>query len=81
MAGVAAAHPDQVVDVRGRGLMIGIEPADHDPAAALELACFRAGLLVLTCGPAAVRMAPPPVVTEAQADLAADLVAAALAGP
>ena len=81
MAGVAAAHPDQVVDVRGRGLMIGIELADHDAAAALELACFRAGLLVLTCGPAAVRMAPPLVVTEAQVDLAADLVAAALAGP
>ena len=80
LAKVAADHPDQIIDVRGRGLMIGIELTDHDAAATLEQACFRAGLLVLTCGPAAVRMAPPLVVTEAQADLAVDLVAGALGG-
>jgi 4-aminobutyrate aminotransferase len=78
LAKVAAEHPDKVVDVRGRGLMIGIELTDHDAAAALEQACFQAGLLVLTCGPAAVRMAPPLVVSEAQADVAVDIVAAAL---
>lgn len=72
-------HPDKVVDVRGRGLMIGIELPDHDAAEALEQACFRAGLLVLTCGPAAVRLAPPLVVTPEQADLAVDLLAGALA--
>ncbi len=72
-------HPDKVVDVRGRGLMIGIEMPDHDAAEALEQACFRAGLLVLTCGPAAVRLAPPLVVTPEQADLAVDLLAGALA--
>ncbi len=79
LAEVAAARPDQIVDVRGRGLMIGVELVDHDAAAALEQACFQRGLLVLTCGPAAVRMAPPLVVTEAQADLAVDIVADALA--
>ena len=76
---VQGDHPDTVVDVRGRGLMIGIELPDHDAAAALEQACFRAGLLVLTCGPAAVRLAPPLVVTPEQADLAVDLLAGALA--
>ncbi|MBL8775266.1 MAG: aminotransferase class III-fold pyridoxal phosphate-dependent enzyme [Acidimicrobiales bacterium] len=76
---VRADHPDTVVDVRGRGLMIGIELPDHDAAEALEQACFRAGLLVLTCGPAAVRLAPPLVVTPEQADLAVDLLAGALA--
>ena len=76
---VQGDHPDTVVDVRGRGLMIGIELPDHDAAEALEQACFRAGLLVLTCGPAAVRLAPPLVVTPEQADLAVDLLAGALA--
>lgn len=76
---VQADHPDQIVDVRGRGLMIGIELPDHDVAEALEQACFRRGLLVLTCGPAAVRLAPPLVVTPEQADLAVDLLTAALA--
>ncbi len=76
---VQGDHPDKVVDVRGRGLMIGIELPDHDAAEALEQACFRAGLLVLTCGPAAVRLAPPLVVTPEQADLAVDLLAGALA--
>ena len=76
---VQADHPDQIVDVRGRGLMIGIELPDHDVAEALEQACFRRGLLVLTCGPAAVRLAPPLVVTPDQADLAVDLLTDALA--
>ena len=75
---VQVDHSDKVVDVRGRGLMIGIELPDHDAAEALEQACFRAGLLVLTCGPAAVRLAPPLVVTPEQADLAVDLLAGAL---
>ena len=76
---VQGDHPDKVVDVRGRGLMIGVELTDHDAAEALEQACFRQGLLVLTCGPAAVRMAPPLVVSREQADLAVDLLTAALA--
>jgi len=58
--------------------MIGVEMTDHDAAAALEQACFRAGLLVLTCGPAAVRMAPPLVVSTDQADIALGILATAL---
>ena len=51
---------------------------DHDAAAALEQACFEAGLLVLTCGPAAVRMAPPLIVSTAQADVAVGILRTAL---
>ena len=47
-----------LTEVRGRGLMIGIDFPDHDTAAAIEQACFRRGLLVLTCGERAVRFAP-----------------------
>lgn len=55
-------------DVRGAGLMVGIELPDHDTAAALEQACFRRGLLVLSAGDAAIRISPPLVVTDAQID-------------
>jgi 4-aminobutyrate aminotransferase len=64
---------------RGRGLMIGIELPNHDAAVALEDACFRRGLLVLTCGESSVRLAPPLVVTGAQVDAAVAILDDALA--
>jgi 4-aminobutyrate aminotransferase len=63
-----AARHDAIVDVRGRGLMIGVEFADHDTAAAIEQRCFEAGLLVLTCGRSAIRIAPPLLIDADQAD-------------
>ena len=74
---LARRHP-QIHDVRGRGLMIGIEFDTHDIAHEVEQAAFRRGLLVLTCGPAAVRLAPPLTVTEAQADVALSILEAAI---
>lgn len=61
--------------VRGRGLMIGFDLPDHDAAEALEQACFQRGLLVLTCGQRAVRLAPPLVVSVPQADTALSIIA------
>ncbi|MEO1061909.1 MAG: aminotransferase class III-fold pyridoxal phosphate-dependent enzyme [Actinomycetota bacterium] len=71
---VAQAQP-LITEVRGRGLMIGIELPDGHTATALEQACFRWGLLILTCGPRAVRLAPPLVVTAEQADTAVEIIA------
>jgi 4-aminobutyrate aminotransferase len=67
-------HP-VITDVRGRGLMVGIDTPDHDTAEALQYACFERGLLVLTCGERAIRMAPPLVVTIEQADSALTILA------
>ena len=69
-----------VGDVRGLGLMIGIElvrdqatkeraPEIRDE---LELAAFHRGLLVLGCGPNSIRLCPPLVITKDQADFAVD---------
>jgi 4-aminobutyrate aminotransferase len=74
---LAESHP-QVRDVRGRGLMIGVELPAHDDAVALEQECFARGLLVLTCGESSVRLAPPLVATVEQADVAVDIIDDAL---
>jgi 4-aminobutyrate aminotransferase len=74
-------HPI-VGDVRGRGLMIGIEivkdQATRGPAGAwrdriVELA-FERGLLVLGCGETSIRLAPPLIVHEQEAAIALDIL-------
>jgi 4-aminobutyrate aminotransferase len=64
------ARHASIRDVRGLGLMIGIEFPDHDVADAVEKASFRRGLLVLGCGDNAIRMSPPLVFREDQAHVA-----------
>lgn len=70
---------DVLVDVRGRGLMLGLEFVDGATAKAVEQAAFHRGLLVLTCGPNAIRLAPPLVITPTQVDTAVALLDAAIA--
>jgi 4-aminobutyrate aminotransferase len=72
-----ATRQPLIGDVRGRGLMIGFDVTDHDTAEALEQACYQRGLLVLTCGRRGIRLAPPLVVNDAQADTALTIIAEA----
>jgi 4-aminobutyrate aminotransferase len=62
-----AANQPLITDVRGRGLMIGIEFTSPEVADAVELACFRSGVLTLRCGEQTIRMSPPLVLSEEQA--------------
>jgi 4-aminobutyrate aminotransferase len=55
--------PRSIIDVRGKGLMIGIEFADPKLAEEVQFACFERGLLVLECGKQTVRMCPPLIAT------------------
>jgi len=65
-------------DVRGRGLMIGVELVRDrttkeratDERDAVVTAAFRRGLLVLGAGKNAIRFSPPLVLTRAEADTA-----------
>lgn len=66
-------------DVRGLGLMIGIELEDHDTMVAVEHAAFRRGLLVLGCGESVIRMSPPLVFRRDQAEVALELFEDAVA--
>ena len=67
-----------ITQVRGRGLMIGLDLPDHDTAENLQEALFRRGLLTLTCGERTMRLAPPLVVTIEQADIAVEILRDAL---
>lgn len=66
-----------VSDVRGLGLMIGIELASHEIADKVANRCWEKGLLVLECGKKAIRMSPPLVVTREQVDEAVRVFAEA----
>jgi 4-aminobutyrate aminotransferase len=79
LAAIAAAHRGLVRDVRGRGLMIGIELSTTEAAEELQWACFERGLLVLEAGRSVVRLSPPLVVTEAEVDTAIRILGAAVA--
>jgi len=72
-----AGHPS-VTDVRGLGLMIGVELDSHDRAEAVANLCFERGLLLLTCGKKAIRLSPPLTLSEAQADVAVTVLAGAV---
>ena len=56
-------YPRTVIDVRGKGLMVGVEFADPKLAEAVQWACFTRGLLVLECGVQTVRLCPPLIAT------------------
>jgi 4-aminobutyrate aminotransferase len=79
-------HP-VIGDVRGLGLMLGIEivkdRATKERATELRDAiineCFRRGVLVLGAGPSTIRLSPPLVIDEEQAQFALDTLSDSIA--
>ena len=72
-------HGGMVRDVRGKGLMIGIEFDSGETAEAVQWACFTRGLMVLEAGENVVRMSPPLVVTATEVDTATRIFSEAVA--
>ena len=56
--------PALVRDVRGKGLMLGIEFDTAEHAEEVQWEAFQKGLLVLECGKSSVRMSPALTVTD-----------------
>jgi 4-aminobutyrate aminotransferase len=76
-----AKHPT-VGEVRGRGLMIGIEIVKDQKSRSatgpmrdkiVDLA-FERGLLILGCGETSIRLCPPLIVNQQEADIALDIL-------
>ena len=70
------AGVDGVIEVRGRGLLMGVELAGPGSAATLCDRALREGLLLLPSGEGGevVELTPPATLTEAQTDHAVDAV-------
>jgi 4-aminobutyrate aminotransferase len=76
-----------VGDVRGRGLMIGVEIVKDQQTREYGNAerdrvveeAFKRGILFLGCGPSTVRIAPPLIVTKDEADVAIDALEESIA--
>jgi len=76
--GVLQERHDALIDVRGLGLMIGMEFQTSKLAHAVGEACFQRGLIVLECGDKSIRLAPPLVVGQEEADAALEILGAVL---
>jgi 4-aminobutyrate aminotransferase len=78
-------HP-LVGDVRGRGLMIGVElvkdKETREPVTELrnrvEAVAFEKGLIILGCGETSIRLCPPLIVSEEEATVGLDILEEAL---
>jgi len=74
--GAIAAEDDRIGDIRGLGLMVGVEfvkdrtTREPDPELVDRLTerAFRKGLLLLGCGKSTFRFAPPLVLDEYDVD-------------
>jgi len=79
MQRLRAIHSPLMRDVRGRGLLIGIE-LTRKVQPYLETLCQR-GILALPAGPNVLRLLPPLVIPEAQLDHVLDIVEEILTSP
>jgi 4-aminobutyrate aminotransferase len=74
-------HPI-VGDVRGRGLMIGIEIVKDQKSREMAGAwrdriverAFDHGMLILGCGETSIRLSPPLIINQHEADIAVDIL-------
>jgi acetylornithine aminotransferase len=64
----AGLRQEHVTEVRGEGLLIGLD-LDGDRAPAVARAALAHGFIVNDCTPSRVRLAPPLVLSAAQADV------------
>ena len=87
------AKYDCIGDVRGLGMMLGVEFVKRDAEQAdrvvlapdpeirdrIEMECFNRGLIILGCGTSVIRWSPPLILTKENADVALEIFDAAIA--
>jgi 4-aminobutyrate aminotransferase len=66
LAQLQRRFPGLITDVRGKGLMIGVEFDTGEHAEQVQWEAFQKGLLVLECGRRSVRMSPALTVSPAE---------------
>jgi putrescine aminotransferase len=78
---VAGRHPEVIRDVRGRGLLIGVEFAHADVALMASAEAFRRGVIVFFSlnNPHVIRIAPPLLITRDEVASGVERLEAAVA--
>jgi putrescine aminotransferase len=73
---IAAKHPDYIKEVRGKGLLAGIEFTVDDFAALAITVCGKHNLLVAYSlnNPRVIRIEPPLIITPAELDRAIEII-------
>jgi len=85
LLGIKERH-EVVGDVRGHGLMLGVEfvtdgtslKPDSELRDRIEMECFNRGLIILGCGASTIRWSPPLILTRENADVALEIFEAAI---
>ncbi len=77
LRGLARQH-EQIVEVRGKGLMVGVEMTG--PVAPLVAAMRERGVICGPAGPNVLRFVPPLIITESQVDQVVTALDQALGG-
>jgi 4-aminobutyrate aminotransferase len=75
------AKHECIGDVRGLGLMLGVEfvtdkdslKPDPELRDRVEMACFDRGLIILGCGTSTIRWSPPLILTKENVDVALEI--------
>lgn len=78
---------DCIGDVRGLGLMIGVEFVESKASMTaapelrdrVEIECFNRGLIILGCGTSTIRWSPPLILTKENVDVALEIFDGAIA--
>ena len=68
MADIRSLESDKIKEVRGYGLIIGIEMESNEAAAGIQKACREDGILVNVCHGNVVRLIPPLIINDEQKD-------------
>ncbi len=78
---IAAQYPQHIAEVRGWGLINGMELLADIPLTAIDIvkAAMEEGLLLVPAGPKVVRFVPPLIVTEQEVEVALQKLGKAIA--
>ena len=69
MEDLKAIGSDRIKEVRGYGMIIGVETDTNETAASIQKHCRENGVLVNVCHGNTVRLIPPLILTDAQKDV------------
>ncbi len=74
LEGLAQRHPAVIEGVQGAGLLLGLKLREAVSNTAMQDAAVQEGLLTVAAGMNVLRLAPPLIITEADADEAIELL-------